>query len=402
MARDYGRIFSRIWDDKDFLALDQAPQRFYFFLLTQKNLSKAGVLPVTLRRWANSAADLDSKQALRLLSELDRARFVVWDDETEEVLIRTFIRGDEVYKLPNVMQTMVKDAAEIMSPKIRRALLAELDRIPLDEVKNEPTKSGGPSARATVEGCIETLRRTLPVPEPTPDPKGPGRVPERDAGTLPETDPAPLEGRVLPRNAGTLPDDLDQFAPTPEASEQVSDSPGTLPETLPSWVPESFSEGSRARACAYLQEPDPSANPSPPARGDESPRQQPLLAIIEGGAGAVDETPAADAPPETVDQLIGYWIRNVPKRPPGSVIGRVGKHIKTMLGEGIAPADIAAGLEAWATRGKDPSTLPSIVNEVMNATRPRAGASQAADDLGTEAHLNRYLARAAARKAREA
>lgn len=401
MARDFGRVFSRIWDDADFLALNQAQQRFYFFLLTQKNLSKAGVLPVTLRRWAKSAPDLDTKQVLRLLSELDCARFVVWDDDTEEVLIRTFIRGDGVYKLPNVMQTMVKDAAEIVSPKLRRALLAELDRIPLEEVKNEPTKSGGPSARATVEGCIETLRQTLPVPEPDPTPKGPGRDAGRDAGTLPGTDAVPLEGRVLPRDAGTLLGDLDQFAHSPEESIQVSDSSGTLPASLPTWVAEPLPEGSHARACAIPLDTDPSPNPSPPARGDESPRQQPLLAVIEGGAVAVTE----DDPPETADQLIGYWIRNVPKRPPGTVIGRVGKSIKTMLAEGIDPADIAAGLEAWATRGKDPSVLPSIVNEVMNAggaDRVRAAAGRPGDDLGTETHLNRYLARAAARKAREA
>lgn len=111
----------------------------------------------------------------------------------------------------------------------------------------------------------------------------------------------------------------------------------------------------------------------------------------------------AATPPQTSDELVGYWIKNVPKRPPGQVIARVGKSIKAMLAEGIDPADIAAGLEAWATRGKDPSVLPSIVNEVMNA----GGANHVrraapGEELGGDAHLNRYLARVAARKAAEA
>ena len=122
--------------------------------------------------------------------------------------------------------------------------------------------------------------------------------------------------------------------------------------------------------------------------------------MIAGGA-VLAEKPA----PQTADQLIAYWIENVPKRPPGQVIGRVGKSIKAMLEEGIDPADIAAGLEAWATRGKDPSVLPSIVNEVMNAggaAHVRGRGPAPTDDLGGDAHMNRYLARAAARRAREA
>lgn len=37
-----------------------------------------------------------------------------------------------------------------------------------------------------------------------------------------------------------------------------------------------------------------------------------------------------------------------------------------MLAEGIDPDDVRRGLAAWMTKGLHPSTLPSVVNEVMN------------------------------------
>jgi hypothetical protein len=42
-----------------------------------------------------------------------------------------------------------------------------------------------------------------------------------------------------------------------------------------------------------------------------------------------------------------------------------------MLAEGIDPDDIRRGVAVWMTKGLHPSTLPSVVNEVMNA--PTAG-----------------------------
>lgn len=93
----------------------------------------------------------------------------------------------------------------------------------------------------------------------------------------------------------------------------------------------------------------------------------------EPGPEPVPPSAGADAP-TTTDQLIGDWLDHVPKRPPGTVISQVGKHIKAMLdGDGIDPADVRRGIAEWATKGLHPSALPSVVNEVMNG-RPRAPA----------------------------
>lgn len=83
------------------------------------------------------------------------------------------------------------------------------------------------------------------------------------------------------------------------------------------------------------------------------------------------------APRDTTQALVADWIDHVPKRPPNSVIGQVSKHIKAMLAEGIDAVDVRRGVAAWANKGLNPSTLPSVVNEVMNA-RPLAAAARPA------------------------
>lgn len=65
--------------------------------------------------------------------------------------------------------------------------------------------------------------------------------------------------------------------------------------------------------------------------------------------------------------IIGEWLDRCERRPPGSVIGQLGKLVKGMLDEGIAADDIRGGLVEWQSKALHPSTLPSVVNGVMNA-----------------------------------
>lgn len=182
MARGHGRILTPIWEDADFLALTQSQQRLYLFLISQPNLNHAGLLPMTLRRWARKSSDLTAAELEKHLLALSAARFIVMDDDTEELLIRSFVRNDGVWKQPKVMGAMVSGAMEISSPLLRRALLDEMDRVPLDELSDEPTKTTrgtGPSIRAQVSEHIGTLRKAFgnPTPDPTEGGTGTPSVP---------------------------------------------------------------------------------------------------------------------------------------------------------------------------------------------------------------------------------
>lgn len=69
----------------------------------------------------------------------------------------------------------------------------------------------------------------------------------------------------------------------------------------------------------------------------------------------------------TAQTLVAEWVDHCNKRPPGRVIGQIAKEIGALLAEGIAYADVRAGLAAWHSKGLHPSTLASVVHEVMNS-----------------------------------
>ncbi|MEU3602659.1 hypothetical protein ABZ714_28685 [Streptomyces sp. NPDC006798] len=80
------------------------------------------------------------------------------------------------------------------------------------------------------------------------------------------------------------------------------------------------------------------------------------------------EAPAPDAAPEQVSakELVAEYISGCGHRPPGDVIGLIGRKVKGLLDEGFEPADIRTAMERLRSRGLHPSVLPSLVNEVVN------------------------------------
>jgi hypothetical protein len=93
------------------------------------------------------------------------------------------------------------------------------------------------------------------------------------------------------------------------------------------------------------------------------------------GSGTVDQQSvpagrAAPAPPASARQLVAEYAAACANRPPGKVLGHLGREISHLLAEGIGPDHIRAGLERFRARPMHPSVLPSLVNEAMNGGRP--------------------------------
>jgi hypothetical protein len=131
MTRKYAPIVTAIWRDEHFRALTAGAQRTYLLLVSQPDISAAGTLALTLRRWAAMAADTTSETFRADLTELERARFVVIDEHTEELLVRSFVKWDG--GAGNVKRKPVIKAAarEVESITIRRALAVEFDKLGL-------------------------------------------------------------------------------------------------------------------------------------------------------------------------------------------------------------------------------------------------------------------------------
>jgi hypothetical protein len=74
--------------------------------------------------------------------------------------------------------------------------------------------------------------------------------------------------------------------------------------------------------------------------------------------------------PITAQTIVAEWLERVTKRPPSSVVGQVSRLVAQLLADRIEPDDIRRGMAAWMAKGLHPSTLPAVVNEVMNSTPP--------------------------------
>ncbi|MCX5601571.1 hypothetical protein OOK29_25815 [Streptomyces phaeochromogenes] len=269
MARGHGRILTAIWEDRDFLALTTEQQRMYLFLISQPNLDHAGVLPLTLKRWSRKAAGLTVTDVEKVLTELAERGFVVIDDDTEELLIRTFVRNDGVWKQPKVMASMVSSAEEISSHALRRVLLTETARLPLTELNSTPGPSGL-SVRQQIETHLVALRRSIAVPQSEGSPPLTEALPNPSA-PLPEASP---KGSSSP--SASLPDTPGD--PLEKGSESL---PGGLEK--PSETPGEGTTRAHAPASrAHSPAPAPAPYPDPTLHVGDSADEQ------AGGAGAAE------------------------------------------------------------------------------------------------------------------
>lgn len=129
MAREHGRIRYQTWSDDDFRALKEAEQRAYMLALTQPGLSYCGVVPFTLRRWARLASDSSVVKLRKSIRSLQQARYVVVDEDTEEMLIRSFLRHDGILDSPNIVRASVKDFDNVGSKVLRAVFVIETFRL---------------------------------------------------------------------------------------------------------------------------------------------------------------------------------------------------------------------------------------------------------------------------------
>jgi hypothetical protein len=76
-------------------------------------------------------------------------------------------------------------------------------------------------------------------------------------------------------------------------------------------------------------------------------------------------------PPRTAQTLIAEWIDGIGYQPPGRVRGHLSKEIKNLLNEGYEYDQVRTAVIEWNRKGLHPSTLPSILDQVLKTqTQP--------------------------------
>lgn len=129
MSREYGQIRHDMWSDDDWRSLTVPAQHLYMLLLSDPKLSYCGVTAWHPGKIAQRSGENAGRDTLIAGAELANNYFVVIDEETEEVLVRSYLRHDPLMKNPRLAVTMTKDYASVGSKKLRAAIVHELSRL---------------------------------------------------------------------------------------------------------------------------------------------------------------------------------------------------------------------------------------------------------------------------------
>lgn len=133
MARDYAAVSRGIWRDDDFLDLTPTAQHLYFVLLTDPKLSYCGVTDWMPRRLAARAKNWAPEDVHEAGVELDSRRLIVVDEDTEEVLIKSFVRYDGVLRHNRLCVSMANAFGDVASKHLRGVIVHQLLRLQTEE-----------------------------------------------------------------------------------------------------------------------------------------------------------------------------------------------------------------------------------------------------------------------------
>lgn len=168
MARDHARLYLSVWDSDDFTNLTMAEQWTYWALLSSPDLSWCGVAPLLPQRLARLSRDGQAAKISRALAGLAAKSYVLIDQDTAEVAVRTYVRHDGVMKQPNVLCASIKAWGKVHSEPIREAIRKEFGKGYVEGFpEGFPEGFGKAFERAFAKGFPEGFANS-PSPFPLP------------------------------------------------------------------------------------------------------------------------------------------------------------------------------------------------------------------------------------------
>jgi len=214
MAREFAQIKLAIWSDDDWRDLSPLARYLYLTILTSPTLTHCGVADWRPARiGAVNGMSVDSIEESG--DELTRGLYVVIDRDSEEVMIRSFLRNDGLMKQPKMAVAMASAHAGTASVAIRGVIVHEARRLHQDfpdlkgwgadvarELlgKRSVDPSTYPLGKGFVKGSVkgkatpngEGSTKGSPTPSPTPTPNtsilSPSESGDPEADTSADTD----------------------------------------------------------------------------------------------------------------------------------------------------------------------------------------------------------------------
>lgn len=193
MARSYAKVKGSIWRDQDWCQLPTEEQRLYLLLVSQPDITNCGVIPYLPTRWARLASDTTVDDVERIAGSLQARRFIVVDDDTCEVLVRTFVKHDQVLEQPKIKAAAARQYDGIQSARIRTALAEEYPDVfrlaPGEERHPEPYGKGTGNPNGSLSEGYPSRARGIRQPATLqPQPASSNQQPADPANPSPPAD----------------------------------------------------------------------------------------------------------------------------------------------------------------------------------------------------------------------
>lgn len=182
-GKDHARINLGIWGDDDFRDLTPAEQHLYFALWTSPNLTYCGAGDWHPGRLANLAGDWTRHDVEQAAAGLSRRLFLLIDTDTDEFLLRSWIKHDGLWRTPNMAVSVANARAALSSRNLRGVVVHEVLKI---QALHEDSGSWKRDAVVSMLGQNAIDPATLEPfnPGPNPGPKG-GSNPTANPGSNP-------------------------------------------------------------------------------------------------------------------------------------------------------------------------------------------------------------------------
>jgi hypothetical protein len=129
MARDRASIRLDMWADQDWREVSEGAQHLYMLLMSHPTLSYAGVADWKPGRIAAMTHGKSVEAVIADAHELRAKFFILTDLESEEVLVRSFIKHDGILKQPKLTVSMTNAYAAVASKEIREVIAFEIQKL---------------------------------------------------------------------------------------------------------------------------------------------------------------------------------------------------------------------------------------------------------------------------------
>lgn len=127
--RQYALIHRAILDDPSWRCLTRSQQNLYLLLLLKLSTNLCGIVDWRPKKLAVNASDMTVETIEADAIVLEKKLYIVRDEDTDEVLIRSFLRNDAPLKSSKTAIAVRSSYTDTASSKLRGVIVFELQRL---------------------------------------------------------------------------------------------------------------------------------------------------------------------------------------------------------------------------------------------------------------------------------